>query len=163
MASKDSTAAAKAATGAAAAAGAGAASGVDVPAVAALFVQQSGLMHSLWAIYVVATFAAAGLAASAHTLPAWVAALATLGFWLFTLGHMSLLKQALAMLEATRADLALLAAKPGAAAREAGLGGTVATMRDIRDPYWIALVAHLGIDLCVTGILWYAVYHTLGK
>jgi hypothetical protein len=79
-----------------------AAADADIAAVAALFVQQNGLMHSLWSIYVVATFAAAGLAASAHTLPGWVAAAASIGFWLFALGHMSLLQQALAMAEATR-------------------------------------------------------------
>jgi hypothetical protein len=36
-------------------------------------------------------------------------------------------------------------------------------MRGVRDPLWIALTVHVVIDLCVTAILWLAVFHPLGK
>jgi len=151
-----------ASTAAAAGAESASAAGADSAAVAALFVQQNGLMHSLWSIYVVATFAAAGLAASAHTLPAGVAAAATIGFWLFALGHMTLLRQALAMAEATRLDLGS-AASDAEANGAAALPLTLAAMRRIRNPLWIALTVHLAIDLCVTAILWLAVFHPVGR
>jgi hypothetical protein len=52
----------------------------------ALLAQQHSAMHQLWAVYVAATFAAAGFGASDER-DAIVAVVVTAGFWMFTLGH----------------------------------------------------------------------------
>ena len=121
--------------------------GPGAQASLALYAQQMTAMHNLWAVYVVATFAAAGFGSSADFGMAAAVAV-SVGFWLFALGHLALLRQTLIILERTRRDLANLG--PSAFA----LGRTWLAMRRIGNPVWIAVAVHLGIDLCVTAAIW---------
>lgn len=104
-------------------------------------------MHNLWTVYVVATFAAAGFGSSGDR--SFIVAVAvTIGFWLFTCGHLALLRQTLLVVEAIRLDLA-----------EVKLPNTLLprTLKESAgnaNPLLNSTLIHLGIDLCVTAAIW---------
>src|ERR1700754_4957980 len=70
-----------------------------------LFTQQTTTITSLWTVYVVATFAAAGYGISASALTPCVAAAVTLGFSLFAFGNWKLLKQGLNINQQLQKDI----------------------------------------------------------
>ena len=130
----------------------GRSAGGSDPAIS-LFALRSQLhasMHSLWAVYVAASFAAAGYGSS--TSLAWQAALAvTIGFWLFAFGHLALLRQTLRMIEAVRRDL--MAIKPA----NTLLSEALKVSARIRNPLSIGTRIQLAIDVCVTAAIWFRI------
>jgi hypothetical protein len=121
-----------------------------------LYSEQATNITSLWTVYVVATFAAAGYSITIkdNTIvpePILIGAV-TLGFWCFTLGHLSLLWQALSVNLKVAADIEnFLASAPKEAFR---FQPSLRSLSTTANPRWPSTCIHLIIDLCVTLTLW---------
>jgi hypothetical protein len=107
----------------------------------ALFSQQTSIMNGLWAVYVAATFA--------RMLPSTALAV-TLGFRVFALGHLSLLRQTLRILSVIRSDISQAIEFNSPKIFNETLNRVVRT----NNPLWISTSAHLIIDVCATAALW---------
>lgn len=117
----------------------------------ALFMQQTAIMTTLWTVYVAATFAGAGFGISSPALDWRVAAAVTIGFWLFTLGHLALLRQTLRVLQVVRGEIAEAVAR---ADDRLQFRGTLVKISRTSNPVRVAVAVHCGIDLCVTIAIW---------
>jgi hypothetical protein len=127
-----------------------------------LFSQTTSSINTLWAVYVAATFAAAGFGASSTPLnaiaPVWAAAAVTLGFWAFALGHLVLLMQALSVTRVLGTAICdVLAATP--AAVELALKPVLERLVSTANPPWISMAIHLFIDACVTASIWIRIWY----
>ena len=119
-----------------------------------LFSQQTSTMNGLWAVYVAATFAIAGFGISSQKMNWHVALAVTIGFWVFTLGHLALMRQTLRILIDLRGELGeVLQANPSV-----GFPKTLARVVQTNNPLWISTSAHFIIDICATGALWSRLY-----
>ena len=127
-------------------------------ALAALHAQLFAAVHNLWAIYVVATFAAAGFGSTRDDLSPAVAAAVTIGFLAFALGHFYLLRQTLRILGGVRADIAAPQPEQKAiSVAEPAPKRLVHTWQKIipidNKPAY-AGVFHVVIDACVVVAIW---------
>jgi len=122
-----------------------------------LFSEQSTNITSLWTVYVVATFAAAGysIAIKDNTIvpePIVIAAV-TLGFWGFTLGHLSLITEALSVNLKLAADIqTCLPSETSVNAFH--FKPSLHYLSVTANPRWPSIGIHLMIDFCVTVTLW---------
>jgi hypothetical protein len=128
----------------------------DLADAVELFSEQSTNITSLWTVYVVATFAAAGysIAIKDNTIvpePIVIAAV-TLGFWCFTLGHLTLLCQALSVNLKLAADIkSCLPSEPDETFR---FKPSLHSLSRTANRRWLSICIHLIIDFCVTVALW---------
>lgn len=117
-----------------------------------LFTTQTTNIISLWTVYVVAAWAAAGYGLSASPLNSIIAGVITIGFSAFTYGHWTLVKQAL------RTNLSLK--KSINAFIDSSATGCDAFKDSLKDltrtanPFWVSRVAHLVVDICVISAIW---------
>jgi hypothetical protein len=116
----------------------------------ALFSQQTSIMNGLWAVYVAATFAIAGFGISVAGMLPSTALAVTLGFRVFALGHLSLLRQTLRILSVIRSDISQAIEFNSPKIFNETLNRVVRT----NNPLWISTSAHLIIDVCATAALW---------
>lgn len=114
-----------------------------------LFSQQTSIMNGLWAVYGAVTFAIAGFGISSPTMTWGTALVVTIGFWVFTLSHLALIRQTLTILGAVRGEIdEILTNKPSFRFHR-----TLRSVVQANNPLWISTVVHLMIDLCATGAL----------
>ncbi len=118
-----------------------------------LFSEYTSIINNLWTVYVVATFAAAGFGISAAGMHTAVAMAVTVGFWAFTLGHLHLLRQALAVTRALgrEIDAALSRDQDGA---DSQFRSSISVLAKAVNPLGSPTAIHLLIDVCVTIALW---------
>jgi hypothetical protein len=119
-----------------------------------LFSQQAAIVINLWTVYVVATFATAGFAVSSNKpLNTYILIFVTIGFWLFAIGHLQLLRQSLHVIENLRYDikeiLANLKNNPSFY-----FESSIQNLIETANPPWISTSIHIAIDVCATAALW---------
>lgn len=117
-----------------------------------LFAQQTTTINSLWTVYAVATFAAAGYGTSAAHLPLAVAVAVTCGFGAFAGGHWSLLNQGLKVNRQLQNDISTFVGSATGPFKS-----SISELAATANPPWISLTIHLAIDLCVIIALWWRV------
>jgi len=126
--------------------------GYELKDAVALFVQQTTIINNLWTVYVVATFAIAGFGVSAGAqLTKSVAVMVTVGFWAFTLGHGSLLFQALSINQKLMSEISstLLTTDPSFRFRS-----SLDYLSKTANLPLVSMAIHLLIDVCATTALW---------
>ena len=124
----------------------------DVGQAVQLFSENTSHINSLWGVYVVATFAAAGFGASSQGITIGAAILVTIGFWAFTLGHLRLLVQALNINHRLKADILGALVEGG---DDAGrFKASIEYLAKTANPPWVSVLIHLLIDVCATAALW---------
>ncbi|HET9639757.1 MAG TPA: hypothetical protein VFP12_11160 [Allosphingosinicella sp.] len=112
-------------------------------------------MNSLWGLYIVATFAAAGFGASMkEQFNAWTALLMTISFLAFAAAHLSGL---MANLRVQKAISAEVMERLGGASEETDFPATVGAVVGRTGHRGLSLAVHLVIDACVVAIIWSSV------
>jgi hypothetical protein len=120
-----------------------------------LFSQQVAIVTSLWTVYVAATFATAGFAISSDKPPnIYILIFVSVGFWLFAIGHLQLLRQSLHIIESLGHDLKALLAnlKNDPSFR---FESSIQQLIETANPPWISTRIHIAIDVCATAALWF--------
>jgi hypothetical protein len=119
-----------------------------------LFSQQAAIVINLWTVYVVATFAAAGFALSSDgPLNIFIVIAVTVGFWLFAMGHLQLLKQSLLIMQDLEHDIKLVLKNlEGDSSFYFKL--SIKKLIEAANPPRISIRIHYAIDLCATAALW---------
>jgi hypothetical protein len=97
-----------------------------------------------------ATFAAASYGLSSGGLRPIGALAVTLGFAAFVIGNWALIRQALKINLAIRADLI----KSTNAITNSDFSISIRSLADTANPVWISGIIHLFIDICVVVALW---------
>jgi hypothetical protein len=110
-----------------------------------LFTDGASAINNLWAVYVVATFAAAGYGVAASKPNIVQAIVVALGFSAFALGNWSLLRQSLTLNRALKGEILSVVASDPSNQFKASLAKLAATA----NPPWISLAFHIFIDGCV--------------
>ena len=111
-----------------------------------LFTHQVATINTLWAVYVAATFAAAGYGLSVDQgLDYRLAGTVAAGFLAFAIGNWVLLKQALTIARTLQQDIRAALAADKANPFAASLHAVAATA----NAPWISLMFHVFIDACV--------------
>jgi hypothetical protein len=123
---------------------------MDISKGADLFLQEASSINSLWAVYVVATFAGASYGVSSRAPSRTALIGVTVGFLAFAWGHLSLVRQALAVSAVLGQDLER-AANAGDAG---GFAASIHSLARTANPPWISITIHLVIDTCVVLALW---------
>jgi hypothetical protein len=117
-----------------------------------LFSQFTAIINNLWTVYVAATFTAAGFGISS-SLHVSVSIAVTIGFWAFTLGHLHLLRQALAVSKTLGNEIS-----SALASETDGVGtqfqASIRVLANAVNPTRAPIAIHLLIDVCVTIALW---------
>jgi hypothetical protein len=123
-----------------------------LPDAVELFSEQSTNITSLWTVYVVATFAAAGYSVAfqdnGFVPERWVVYAVTAGFLAFTIGHMALIKQALVTCQTLAADIRAYLAKDDTN-QEVKFKTSLNYLTTTANPLKWSMIAHGIIDLCV--------------
>jgi hypothetical protein len=116
-----------------------------------LFTHQVATINTLWAVYVAATFAAAGYGLSvAQGLAYRLAATVASGFLAFAIGNWVLLRQSLTIARTLQRDIrAALSADP-----ENPFASSLHAVAATANAPWISLVFHVFIDTCVVLAIW---------
>ena len=124
----------------------------------ALRAQLNASIHSLWTVYAAVGGAAAAFGSATDVK--WQGAVAvTAMFWLFTGGHLALLRQTLRASEAVRRDIKQ--------AQREGLLAASLLQRAIlegsanRNPEDKNIVIHLVLDVCISAAIWAGVVANL--
>lgn len=113
-----------------------------------------GALNSLWGLYIVATFAAAGFGASMkEQFNTGTAALMSIAFLAFTAAHLVAVMSNLRVQKAIAAEVLKRLADPETTDFPATVGAVVG-----RTPSRGAMLAvHLTIDACVIAVIWASV------
>lgn len=122
-------------------------------AMLSLRAQLNTSIHSLWTVYAAVGGAAAAFGATADIR--WLAALAvTVMFWVFTGGHLALLRQTLRAGDAVRLDIAeaLDAKRLTESPLQRALAEGAAEAN--RNPLGKNTAIHLTLDLAITAAIW---------
>ncbi|HEY4849011.1 MAG TPA: hypothetical protein VIH87_14815 [Methylocella sp.] len=119
-----------------------------------LFATQTSIITSLWTVYVAATFAAVGYGATASQ-GTWYTAAVTIGFWLFTSGHLVLIYQALSINMILHGEIkSAIASNTNEDGLQLKFSLSLSRLADTANPPWKSIAIHLLVDLCVTVALW---------
>jgi len=116
----------------------------------ALFSQEKTTITSLWTVYMIATFAAAGYGLAGTPLNCSTALAVTIGFLAFAVGHWQLLSQSLAVSETLKTEIrGALTSEPNSQFKS-----SIEVLVGKTSPLWYALATHLFIDTCCFAALW---------
>lgn len=129
----------------------------DLPQLVDLYTKEVAIVNALWTVYVVATFAAAGAGYSSKVgdMPLMARLAVTLGFWAFTLGHLHLLRQGLAILKSVASAILTTVSAEGTSL-SSDTANVLRVLALTSNRTWVSVLIHLFIDICVTLSLWSA-------
>ena len=120
------------------------------------FSTYAGSLNSLWGLYIVATFAAAGFGASMkEQFNSWTASLLTIAFLAFAAAHLLALMANLRVQNAIAAEVRERLA--GASKELTDFPATVGAVVGRTPSRAASLAVHLIIDACVIAIIWASV------
>ncbi|MGZ8286006.1 MAG: hypothetical protein ACXW27_03835 [Allosphingosinicella sp.] len=120
------------------------------------FSTYGGSLNSLWGLYIVATFAAAGFGASMNEqFNTWTASLMTIAFLAFAAAHLLALMANLRVQKAISAEV--LERLGGAAKETTDFPATVRAVVGRTPSRTASLAVHLTIDACVIAVIWASV------
>ena len=112
------------------------------------------MVNNLWAVYVVATFAASGFSFSDFgSTEIYAKIFLSIGFWAFALGHLGLLWQTLRVLSSTR-DAITMHLGSATSTCEPNFRDPLLELVRASNPFWVSALAHITINCCVTLIIW---------
>ena len=124
--------------------------------VVSAFLVCTNSVISLWGLFIVATFAAAGFGASfGNGFDAGTAAMMTIGYLAFAIAHGMAIRAGLETQRVIAAEVrSRLAAAPDGFT---DYPKSVARILDTSTSLPVSLAVHLVIDACVVGVIWYRI------
>jgi hypothetical protein len=121
-----------------------------LPNAITLFSQEKTTITSLWTVYVVATFAAAGYGISDANLNCLTASAVTFGFSTFSFGHWQLLRQSLEINIIIEKDVRNAIDRD----QDNPFKSSIKVLIANANPIWVSRTFHLFVDLSVILSIW---------